>query len=72
MSLLRDELERIQHRYKTEKQVFTKIRAQMKIKERIKRDLGGLTDTVVSSIMHVLYFPQINARPFLKLVKKFC
>lgn len=34
-----------------ERQRYAKIRAQMKIKERIRRDLGGLTDTVVSGMV---------------------
>lgn len=33
-----------------ERQRYVKIRAQMKIKEKIRRDLGGLTDTVVSQV----------------------
>ena len=48
MNLLREELEQTQHHYDVERQRYAKIRAQMKIKEKIRRDLGGLTDTVVS------------------------
>ena len=50
VNLLREELEQTQHHYDTERQRYVKIRAQMKIKEKIKRDLGGLTDTVVSGM----------------------
>ena len=48
VNVLKEELEQIQHSYDVEKQRYSKIRTQMKIKERIRRDLGGLTDTVVS------------------------
>ena len=48
VSVLKEELEQTQHSYEDEKHKFAKIRTQMKIKERIRRDLGGLTDTVVS------------------------
>ena len=50
VNLLREELEQTQHHYDTERQKYAKIRAQMKIKEKIRRDLGGLTDTVVSGM----------------------
>ena len=50
VNLLREELEQTQHHYDVERQRYAKIRAQMKIKERIRRDLGGLTDTVVSGV----------------------
>ena len=50
VNLLREELEQTQHHYDVERQRYAKIRAQMKIKERIRRDLGGLTDTVVRGV----------------------
>ena len=48
VNLLREELEQTQQHYNVERQKYAKIRAQMKVKEKIRRDLGGLTDTVVS------------------------
>ena len=48
VNTLREELVQTQHSYDAERQRYAKIRTQMKIKERIRRDLGGLTDTVVS------------------------
>ena len=48
VNLLREELDQTRNHYDVERQRYIKIRAQMKIKERIRRDLGGLTDTVVS------------------------
>ena len=51
VGMLREELKQTQHNYESERQRYAKIRMQMKVKERIRRDLGGLTDTVVSSLI---------------------
>ena len=48
METLRSELAASQTNQEEEKKRYAKIRVQMKVKERIKQDLGGLTDTVVS------------------------
>ena len=45
---LRSELEQCQSHQKEEEQKYSKIQLQVKVKERLKHDLGGLTDTVVS------------------------
>ena len=44
---LRSELEEVTEGHKQEKERFMKINVRMKIKQRTKQDLGGLTDTVV-------------------------
>ena len=49
MESLRSELTTSQTSQEEEEKKYAKIRVQMKVKERIKQDLGGLTDTVVSS-----------------------
>ena len=48
VNTLKEELEQTRHSYDAEKQNYAKIRTQMRIKERARRDLGGLSDTVVS------------------------
>ena len=58
VSVLKEELEQTQQNYDQEKHKFAKIRTQMKVKERIRRDLGGLTDTVVG-IYHVIFYEMV-------------
>ena len=47
MESLRSELTQTQAKQHEEEQKYSKIRLQMRVKERLKQDLGGLTDTVV-------------------------
>ncbi len=47
---LRSELTQCQGQQREEEHNYSKIRLQMKVKERLKHDLGGLTDTVVSGM----------------------
>ena len=47
MESLHSELTQTQTRQHEEEQKYSKIRLQMRVKERLKQDLGGLTDTVV-------------------------
>ena len=51
MESLRSELTTSQTSQEEEEKKYAKIRVQMKVKERIKQDLGGLTDTVVSCLL---------------------
>lgn len=48
MEGLRSELTQSQSKQREEEQRYSKITLQMKVKERLKQHLGGLTDTVVS------------------------
>ncbi len=48
MDGLRSELHQSQSHQRDEEQRYSKIRLQMRVKERLRHDLGGLTDTVVS------------------------
>ncbi len=48
MDELRSELLQSQNYQREEEQKYSKIRLQMRVKERLRHDLGGLTDTVVS------------------------
>ena len=45
---LQNELEGARQQYEDEKQHYTKIKMQVKVKEKIRKDVGGLTNTVVS------------------------
>lgn len=45
---LRSEMEGVQQKYDQEKHHYNKIKMQMKVKERVRQDLGGLTTTMVS------------------------
>ncbi len=47
MDSLRSELHQSQSHQRDEEQRYSKIRLQMRVKERLRHDLGGLTDTVV-------------------------
>ena len=47
VDMLRNEVAQLQQSYDQEKERYSRISMKMKVKERTKQDLGGITDTMV-------------------------
>ena len=50
VDMLRNELVQLQQSYDQEKERYSRVSMKMKIKERTKQDLGGITDTMVREL----------------------